>query len=49
MSAVIETEGLTKTYGKSRGIWEVNLTVNEGEVLCFLWSKGAGKMTTNRM
>ena len=30
MSAVIETEKLTKTYGKIRGIRDVDLTVNEG-------------------
>ena len=48
MSAVIETEGLTKTYGKSRGIREVDLTVDEGEVFGFLGPNGAGKTTTIR-
>ena len=32
MVAVIETDGLTKFYGRSRGIWFVDLEVNEGEV-----------------
>lgn len=49
MSAVIETSGLTKTYGRSRGIRDVNLTVNEGEVFGFLGPNGAGKTTTIRI
>lgn len=50
MSAVIETSGLTKTYGrKSRGIEDVDLTVEEGEVFGFLGPNGAGKTTTIRV
>ncbi len=49
MSAVIETEGLTKFYGRSRGIWFVDLAANEGEVFGFLGSNGAGKTTTIRI
>ena len=48
VSSVIETEGLTKNYGKSRGIREVDLSVNEGEVFGFLGPNGAGKTTTIR-
>lgn len=48
MSAVIETSKLTKTYGKSRGIKDVDLTVDEGEVFGFLGPNGAGKTTTIR-
>ncbi len=48
MSSVIETSGLTKKYGKSRGIEDVDLTVNEGEVFGFLGPNGAGKTTTIR-
>jgi ABC-2 type transport system ATP-binding protein len=49
MSAVIQTEALTKTYGrKSRGIRDVDLTVREGEVFGFLGPNGAGKTTTIR-
>jgi ABC-2 type transport system ATP-binding protein len=48
MSAAIEAEGLTKTYGKSRGIREVDLTVDEGEVFGFLGPNRAGKTTTIR-
>jgi ABC-2 type transport system ATP-binding protein len=49
MSAVIHTEDLTKTYGKARGIRDVNLTVEEGEVFGFLGPNGAGKTTAIRV
>lgn len=42
---VIETINLTKSYGKSRGIIDVNLKVNEGEVFGFIGPNGAGKST----
>ena len=48
MSAVIETRNLTKYYGKARGILDVSLTVNEGEVFGFIGPNGAGKSTTIR-
>ena len=49
MGAVIETNGLTKCYGKSRGIVDVNLQVEEGEVFGFIGPNGAGKSTTIRL
>jgi ABC-2 type transport system ATP-binding protein len=48
MTAIIETERLTKSYGEHRGIVEVDLTVNQGEVFGFLGPNGAGKTTTIR-
>ena len=48
MSAIIKTEALTKSYGSHRGIVEVDLEVNEGEVFGFLGPNGAGKTTTIR-
>ena len=48
MNAVIETEKLTKSYGSHRGIIDVDLTVNRGEVFGFLGPNGAGKTTTIR-
>jgi ABC-2 type transport system ATP-binding protein len=48
MTAVIRTEGLTKVYGTHRGIIDVDLEVNEGEVFGFLGPNGAGKTTTIR-
>ena len=45
---VIETKGLTKYYGKSRGIIDLNLSVTEGEFFGFIGPNGAGKSTTIR-
>ena len=44
----IEMKGLTKFYGKSRGIVDLNLTVPEGEFFGFIGPNGAGKSTTIR-
>ena len=48
MTPVIELANLTKSYGKSRGIIDVNLTVEQGEIFGFLGPNGAGKTTTIR-
>lgn len=45
----IETEGLTKYYGKERGIIDVNLKINEGEIFGFVGPNGSGKTTTIRL
>ncbi|MBB6480961.1 ABC transporter ATP-binding protein [Spirochaeta isovalerica] len=47
-SPVLETESLTKSYGKSRGIIDVNLSVSRGEIFGFIGPNGAGKSTTIR-
>ena len=44
----IETEALSKYYGRDRGIEDVSLVVEEGEVFGFLGPNGAGKTTTIR-
>jgi len=46
--AAIETERLTKRYGSARGIEDVTIAVEEGEVFGFLGPNGAGKTTTIR-
>jgi ABC-2 type transport system ATP-binding protein len=46
---VIETRGLTVYYGRHRGIEDVDLTVEQGEVFGFLGPNGAGKTTTQRV
>jgi len=46
--AIIETHGLTKYYGKSRGIIDLDLQVEEGEIFGFIGPNGAGKSTTIR-
>ena len=45
---VIQTENLTKYYGKNRGIEDVNLKVMAGEIFGFIGPNGAGKSTTIR-
>lgn len=47
-ASVIKTVGLTKDYGFGRGVFDVNLHVNSGEVFGFLGPNGAGKSTTIR-
>jgi ABC-2 type transport system ATP-binding protein len=49
MAAIIEVEGLTKSYGGKRGIAGVSFNVDEGEVFGFLGPNGAGKTTTIRI
>jgi len=46
---VIETEKLTKFYGPHRGIVDVDLAVEQGEIYGFLGPNGAGKTTTIRL
>ncbi len=48
MTSIIRTERLTKSYGEQRGIVEVDLEVQTGEVFGFLGPNGAGKTTTIR-
>ncbi len=48
MTAVITLEKLTKSYGTHRGIIEVDLAVEQGEIFGFLGPNGAGKTTTIR-
>jgi ABC-2 type transport system ATP-binding protein len=48
MVAVITLEKLTKSYGSSRGIIDVDLEVELGEIFGFLGPNGAGKTTTIR-
>lgn len=46
--SVINTDKLTKRYGKYRGITELDLRVEEGEFFGFIGPNGAGKSTTIR-
>jgi ABC-2 type transport system ATP-binding protein len=49
MAAVIEVSGLTKYYGRKRGVIDLSFDVREGEVFGFLGPNGAGKTTTIRL
>jgi ABC-2 type transport system ATP-binding protein len=46
---IIEITGLSKFYGKTRGIENVNLQISEGEIFGFIGPNGAGKSTTIRI
>jgi lantibiotic transport system ATP-binding protein len=46
---VLQTVGLTKSYGKRIAVKGLNLEVLRGEVFGFLGPNGAGKTTTIRM
>lgn len=46
--SVIQLEGLTKDYGKGRGVFDLNLNVEQGEMLGFVGTNGSGKTTTIR-
>lgn len=44
----IEIKNLTKSYGKHRGVINLNLEVEEGDIFGYLGPNGAGKSTTIR-
>ncbi len=46
---IIETDKLTKMYGKKAGCAEINLSVREGQIFGFLGPNGAGKSTLVKM
>lgn len=47
-NVIIHTSGLTKYYGKQRGMVDISLDVRRGEVFGYLGPNGAGKTTTIR-
>ncbi|GIH27971.1 ABC transporter [Acrocarpospora phusangensis] len=49
MTAVVEAEGLTKFYGRRRGLEDLDLTIQPGEVFGYLGPNGSGKTTTIRL
>jgi ABC-2 type transport system ATP-binding protein len=46
MTPVIQTDNLTKVYGKQTAVDHLTFTVGEGEICGFLGPNGAGKTTT---
>jgi ABC-2 type transport system ATP-binding protein len=49
MTEAIEVEGLSKSFGRTRALDRLDLTVRTGEVHGFLGPNGAGKTTTIRI
>lgn len=41
MTTVIRTEGLTKYYGKTLGVADLNLEVKKGEIFGYLGPNGS--------
>lgn len=46
--SVIEVENLTKDYGYGKGVFGVNVSISEGEMVGFVGTNGSGKTTTIR-
>lgn len=46
--SLIETVKLTKDYGGGRGVFDINLNIEQGEMLGFVGTNGSGKTTTIR-
>ena len=46
---MIETEGLSKYYGKFVAVENLSFSIKKGEVVAFLGPNGAGKSTTMKM
>ena len=48
MEHLIEIKDLTKDYGDSKGIFDINLNIDKGEMVGFVGTNGSGKTTTIR-
>ena len=46
--SIISVEHLTKDYGHGRGVFDISLDIQEGEVFGYLGTNGSGKTTTIR-
>ncbi|MBI5066902.1 MAG: ABC transporter ATP-binding protein [Deltaproteobacteria bacterium] len=46
MSSLLQIEKLNFSYGDLKVLWDVDLTVNQGEIVTVVGSNGAGKSTT---
>lgn len=49
LEIMIETEGLSKYYGRFTAVEDLNFSIRKGEVVAFLGPNGAGKSTTMKM
>ncbi|MCD8129824.1 MAG: ABC transporter ATP-binding protein [Lachnospiraceae bacterium] len=46
--SMISVQNLTKDYGQNRGVFDISLDIQEGEVFGYLGTNGSGKTTTIR-
>jgi ABC-2 type transport system ATP-binding protein len=49
MAGVVQTDGLSKCFGKLRAVNNLKLDVPEGSIYAFLGPNGAGKTTTIKL
>ena len=49
MTKVVVCAGLTKDYGQGRGVFDLDLEIERGEILGLVGPNGAGKTTTIRL
>lgn len=49
MNLAIETQSLSKSYGRVKAVEDLSLCVGQGEIYAFLGLNGAGKTTTIRL
>lgn len=49
MEYIVQTENLSKHFGKDQAVNGLNMTIHKGEIYGFLGPNGAGKTTTIRM
>ena len=46
--SVIKLDHLTKDYGEGRGVFDLNLDIEQGEMMGYVGTNGSGKTTTIR-
>lgn len=49
MEYIVQTQNLSKRFGKEQAVANLNLQIRKGEIYGFLGPNGAGKTTTIRM
>ncbi|MDR0267023.1 ABC transporter ATP-binding protein [Paenibacillus sp.] len=49
MEIILQTKGLSKSYGDFKAVDSVDLSIHRGDIYGFLGQNGAGKTTTTRM